>query len=162
MYAAGMKGGRRMIIGHIAEIERYFGISERLDRALLFLQKTDFSDVAQRREYTIDEKNVYAWCSSFEQKPLSEGKWETHDRYGDIHYILEGEQRFGYAARQNLRESEGYDSENDLEFWRGDGDMLTLLPGSFIIVFPEDAHMPDIAPADGARVKKTVVKFLEE
>ena len=151
-----------MITGHIAEIGRYFGISETLDQALAFLRHTDFSDVEQRREYSIDGKRIYAWCSSFEQKPLSAGRWETHDRYGDVHYILEGKQRFGYAPRQNLHESEGYNDQKDLEFWQGDEDLLTLLPGNFAIVFPEDAHMPDIAPIEGERVKKTVVKFLME
>ena len=149
-----------MIIDNLKNASNYYGVGQTIEKALRFLQETDFASVDSRKDYVLDDKKLYAWCSKFAQKPLSEGRWETHRKYGDIHYILEGQQSFGYVYRGSLDNSEGYDEEKDLEFWQGEGNMITLNQGDFIIVFPDDGHMPDIVPVDGAMVKKVVVKFV--
>jgi YhcH/YjgK/YiaL family protein len=41
---------------------------------------------------------------------------------------------------------------------QGDGDYVTVGAGSFVIFFPEDAHMPCMAAGEPAKVKKVVVK----
>jgi YhcH/YjgK/YiaL family protein len=52
-----------------------------------------------------------------------------------------------------------YNPEKDIAFLSGDGDFITYSAGSYGIFFPEDAHMPKIAPGNkpGA-VKKVVMK----
>jgi YhcH/YjgK/YiaL family protein len=149
-----------LIIDNLKNASIYYGAGERIEAALRFLQRTDFSNVRSKTDYALDGRALYAWCSVFAQKPLAEGRWETHRRYGDIHFIIEGRQSFGYAFVGRLSPREGYDESKDVAFWRGNGSMLALTPGDFIIVFPGDGHMPDIAPSDGAAVKKAVVKFL--
>ncbi len=41
----------------------------------------------------------------------------------------------------------------------GEGDFLALGPGDFMLLFPEDAHMPRIAVGAPAPVRKVVVKI---
>ncbi len=52
-----------------------------------------------------------------------------------------------------------YNPEKDIEFLTGEGDYVTLNKGSYAIFFPQDAHMPKIAPEDvPGKVIKVVVK----
>ena len=150
-----------MIVDSIKNAGMYLGIDKNLDKAIKFMLNEDFSNEKSRKDYAIDGKNVYAWVNEFEQKDIEKGKPEAHNKYGDIHYILEGEQLIGWCRRDELK-SGVYDEEKDLEFLEGDINLIKLVPGSFMIVFPEDAHMPDLAPKKGARVKKVVVKFKTE
>jgi beta-galactosidase beta subunit len=41
----------------------------------------------------------------------------------------------------------------------GDGDFLTVSQGTFMLLMPEDGHMPGIAADAPALVKKAVVKI---
>lgn len=150
-----------MIVDSIKNAGMYLGIDKNLDKAINFMLDEDFSNEKARKDYDIDRKNVYAWVNEFEQKDVEKGVPEAHNNYGDIHYILEGEQLIGWCRRDEL-EKGVYDAQKDLEFLKGDMNLIKLVPGSFMIVFPDDAHMPDLAPKNGARVKKVVVKFKTE
>ena len=52
-----------------------------------------------------------------------------------------------------------YDEAKDLLPLSGEGDFLTLGPGDFMLLFPEDAHMPRIAVNVSEIVRKVVVKI---
>ena len=40
----------------------------------------------------------------------------------------------------------------------GEGDFLAMVPGTFIILGPQDAHMPQIAAGAPGEVRKVVIK----
>ena len=47
---------------------------------------------------------------------------------------------FGCCDPEKLDVTEKYDEDTDCEFLKGNGDLIELSEGDFIIVFPEDAH----------------------
>jgi YhcH/YjgK/YiaL family protein len=94
----------------------------------------------------------------YQTKPLAEGKWESHRKYIDVQYVEEGVERIGWTPVAGLTVTEPYDEAKDIAFYQGDGDFVTVPAGSFVILFPDDAHMPGIAVDKPSPVKKVVVK----
>jgi biofilm protein TabA len=67
-------------------------------------------------------------------------------------------ERIGYAAIDDLRAGK-VDEEKDLWLFEGEGAFYTALPGTFVIMMPQDAHMPGIALKDPQPIKKLVIKI---
>ena len=59
-----------------------------------------------------------------------------------------------------LKVTTEYNPEKDIAFLSGDGDFVTLSKGSYGVFFPQDAHMPKVAPGNKpGKVKKVVLKI---
>lgn len=85
--------------------------------------------------------NIYPEC-------ISQGKrlLELHHDYIDVHILLEGKESIGWKPLEELLvERQAYDQKSDCALY---GDIPTtlvnLLPGQFVIVYPEDPHAPGI------------------
>jgi biofilm protein TabA len=87
-----------------------------------------------------------------------QGKWEAHRRYIDLQYVALGTERIGYAHLSRLTQGD-YNPDKDFQALSGDGDFVILSAGDFMLLFPEDAHMPGMAVGDPVQVKKVVVKI---
>ena len=48
--------------------------------------------------------------------------------------------------------------EGDIWFYRGPVDCVTLTPGKFAVLFPQDAHAPSMAVEAPEKVRKCVFK----
>ncbi len=146
-----------MIIDSIKNAALYKGTGARIQVALEYLAKTDFATMAPGR-YDIDGNNVYALVQHYQTKPREKGLWEAHRRYLDVQYVAAGIESMGYAQIGSLTVTQPYSPEKDCELFAGAGDFVTARAGTFVIFFPEDGHMPCIASAEPAAVRKVVVK----
>jgi YhcH/YjgK/YiaL family protein len=146
-----------MIIDQLSQVSLYFPLSQRFEKALRYLQETHISALPPGK-YEIDGTDIYAAVQEFCTKPMEQGFWEAHRKYIDIHCVLEGVERIGYANIDGLRAGE-YDEEKDLWVFEGEGNFYTLVPGNFVVMMPQDAHMPGIALKDPEPIKKLVVKI---
>jgi YhcH/YjgK/YiaL family protein len=137
----------------------YGGISARMHAALEYIASTDFSGMEPGR-YEIDGSNLFALVQTYDSIPVEQGKWECHRNYIDIQYIIEGSEMIGCNNVDKMKVTVEYNPEKDIAFLKGEGDFITYSAGSYGIFFPEDAHMPKIAPGNkpGA-VKKGVIKI---
>ena len=148
-----------MIIDRIENAPLYVGLSKRTAAALAYLRKTDFSRMPAGRS-DLDGANLYALVQEYDSRPCDTACWEAHRRYIDVQYLVSGVERIGYAQLSSLQVTQAYDEKNDALLLSGDGDFLLMRPGMFMVLWPEDAHMPGIATAAPAPVKKVVVKVL--
>lgn len=146
-----------MIIDHIDNAAIYDGVAPRLTAALAYLRDTDFAGMELGR-YDIDGDAIYAMVQAYTTKDVSKGMWEAHRRYIDVQYVVSGNERMGYANLDGLTVSKAYEEEDDYLLLEGDGDFLTMPAGTFIILGPQDAHMPQIAAGTPCEVSKVVVK----
>jgi YhcH/YjgK/YiaL family protein len=116
--------------------------------------------------YEIVGDDIYAMVQSYDTKDISEGKVEAHRKYIDIQTLLCGSERMFYGAGSGLDVCDEYNADNDVLFYNFEADKVveySLTPGAFTIFFPEEGHMPGIAPASGAGpVKKVVIKIASE
>ena len=62
-----------------------------------------------------------------------------------------------YAPLESL-EAGDYDAEKDFVKLEGEGEYLRLPAGRFVIMAPQDAHMPGMTLEASTAVKKVVVK----
>ena len=134
---------------------------EAVRKALEFLRSQDFSHMKDGR-YPI-EGGCYASLQRYETRPLAACRPETHRKYVDIQYMVEGEEYVGWCPfSPDLKVAEEYNEAQDVAFYDAlvpDSNIL-LQPGCFAVLYPEDVHCPQGA-VDGVPmlVTKVVVKI---
>lgn len=146
-----------MILDQLQHRSIYAGLPPRLLRALDFLAATDLPALSAGY-HEIDGSNLYAIVQDYDTRPEEGCVWEAHRRYCDVQYVASGVERIGHAPLHRMHVRTPYDETRDVLLLSGDGDLLTLHAGAFMILWPHDAHMPGVAHAAPARVRKVVLK----
>lgn len=96
--------------------------------------------------------NVNPECVSAEKQVL-----EVHRDYIDVHILLEGAERIGWKAIEDVTdETKPYEKEGDCALYADTPTaFVDLLPGQFMIVYPEDPHAPVIG---NGKIRKLIAK----
>ena len=96
--------------------------------------------------------NVNPTCVSASDQVL-----EVHRDYIDVHILLEGKERIGWKALEDVTDlKQAYQKEGDCALYSDTPtSFVDLLPGQFLIVFPEDPHAPVIGEG---RIRKLIGK----
>jgi YhcH/YjgK/YiaL family protein len=137
----------------------YFKNKERWDKAFNFLKSNDLSRLEIKR-YDIDGDNLYAPVSEYLTKNEEDARYEAHQKYIDIQYVISGKEQIGVAPMTRKKDLlEPYDAVKDIEFLTvTQGKNNLALPDRFFIFFPEDAHRPGLKDGENSAVRKIVVK----
>lgn len=146
-----------MIIDRIDNAYFYYTVHPRFKRAFDYIHQLDTATIPVGR-HEIDGDAMFALVQEYDTKLKEQGLWEAHRRYIDLQYVVQGIEGFGYANVNHLKQGE-YDSAKDFLPLHGEGDLVTVHSGSFILLLPEDAHMPGMAIDKPAPVKKVVIKI---
>lgn len=147
-----------MILDTLNQAEKYFGLNPRIKMGLEYLQKTDFSQV-QDGTYELDGRDVFVAVMSYNSK--EKGRFEAHEQYIDIQYIIEGNgEIMGYAPVTELGEMTEARTEKDIYFYdnAAEGIKLTVKKGMFAIFMPQDGHKPGCMLTVPEPIRKAVVK----
>lgn len=134
----------------------YYGLGSGIEAALRYLETADFAGMEPGR-YEIGSK-CYAIVQDYVTGPSEEKRWEAHRKYIDVQFVADGAELMGYADLAALRVLEDYDEAEDIAWLSGDGGFLAMRKGVFMILFPEDAHMPRVEVVESSAVRKVVVK----
>lgn len=109
---------------------------------------------------------LFAGINGYQTKARAVAKLETHRKYVDIQVLLSGREVIEIFPKKTLTVSEPYNPARDVEFYEKPAQShakVTLMPGQFLVFFPDDAHMPCLmAGATPEPVKKVVVKIAAE
>jgi len=133
-----------------------FRLADRLAMALKFLQEGNVVALLPTR-IELDGDKVFAMIQHYETKPKEQGVWEAHRKYIDVQYVVEGQELMGYANLGHLNANE-YNAEKDFLSAQGEGSFVLMKPGTFVILTPQDAHIPQMAVDVPQPVKKVVIK----
>lgn len=145
-----------MIFDHIHNINNYKFLSDPLVRALELIRDTDFGSL-EDGTYEVDGKNLFYFVQSYETKADNDTP-EAHRQYIDIQYLIQGTEKMGVAQLDTAEEIEAR-PQNDIWFYHAPMDYITVSQGMFAVFFPNDAHAPGIASADGPKpARKCVFK----
>ncbi len=146
-----------MILADNRDALQYLGIGPHLDLALRQLSRG--LDGLEPGHYPVDGKNVWLNCFDYETLPEEDCFYEAHKAYGDIHIMLQGSEKVCISRPDDLEEFESI-PENDFAAYRGEpAHTLILRPGSFLVVFPGDAHKIKMQVDGPEPVRKAVFKF---
>lgn len=96
--------------------------------------------------------NVNPTCVSASDQVL-----EVHRDYIDVHILLEGKERIGWKALEDVTDlKQAYQKEGDCALYSDTPtSFVDLLPGQFLIIFPEDPHAPVIGKG---KIRKLIGK----
>lgn len=109
--------------------------------------------------------NWFYYTVQYYQTGLSEDcRLESHKEYVDIQMILEGEEAIDVANIAELQKTEQYSIENDIAFWKPIRNMMrmVLCAGSYVVLYPRNAHRGGIRVNRTSWVKKIVGKVRVE
>lgn len=146
-----------LIIDHLGNADRYVALGLLFKQAFDFLRTTDLNALEPGR-YSLAGDALFALAQVYHTKPVSEGFWEAHRRYIDLQFIVQGIERIGYAPLHRMQLA-SYDEQRDLSVLKGEGDLLTLTKDCFMLLWPEDAHMPGLQADQSGPVRKIVFKI---
>ena len=149
-----------MIIDRIENAHLYYAVHPRFKQAFEYFKQIDI-DTIPSGKYEIDGETMYVLVQEYNTKLKEQGLWEAHRRYIDLQYVVKGAEGIGYANIHHLKQGE-YDAGKDFLPLHGDGDLITVRSGNFVLLLPEDGHMPGMALGDSAPVKKIVIKISVE
>jgi biofilm protein TabA len=150
-----------MILDKIGKGSKYAGLSQRFARAFELLAQGDIAS-KEDGKYEVDGDRLFFMVQNYTTKPAEERRFESHRRYADIQAVYSGREAMGYCQIDGLEVTAAYDESKDIMFFATpDGyTNLRLEAGEFVVLFPDEAHMPQ-AQLDGpSQVRKIVFKVL--
>lgn len=143
-----------MITGNIRDAKKYYSVHPDFEKAFKIL--ASLTTEIENGSHKIDGLTVNVSCP----KKNDDKPFEAHRKYIDLHFIINGEEDFGYANINYATPTTEYNDADDYLLLSGDKGRTLLKTGDFCITFPEDAHAPALVGGCGEAVKRAVVKIL--
>ncbi len=148
-----------MIVDNIKYADRYFGIDKRFEKIFATLETLNNDSPLGWQEYDGFRIGV-SECETFDKdNDGNDRSAEAHRKYADIHYVILGNEGIGYKSTDGLEAITEYNDEQDYLLLSGEVNHFHLRQGDFCIVYPEDAHIPQMKAGSDTHLKKAVVKF---
>lgn len=145
-----------MILSNLQHSERIEPLHPLFDRLFAYVKSHDLLNAPLGRIELDGDRlfinNVAADCVAAEAQVL-----EVHREYIDVHILLEGEETIGWKAIEDLtNEVQPYDAEKECALYdERPSTYVTLHPGQFLAVWPEDPHAPVIGHG---KIRKLIAK----
>lgn len=146
-----------MIYAKLSDAGKYLGLNPNLDRALQLLTPEFLGSVGTVRQ-SIDGDRLYVTRFDVQTSTDDKRLFEHHSRYLDIFTLADGEERVDIATPEKLTLLEQHD-----DYWgcKGAAEQgIILTPGSFLVLFPGDAHRPGMAVTEPKNISRIVFKVL--
>ena len=146
-----------MILDALGRGERYISLHPAFLRAFEFLGRPDLALLAAGR-HVIDGDRLYVSIDHKEGRGRDGARLESHRRYIDIQFTIEGDEEIGWTPVDACAAPAGrYDDNRDIRFYDDRPQSWIAVPaGRFAIFFPEDAHAP---LAGQGMLKKAIAKI---
>lgn len=148
-----------MIIDNIENISKYACLIP--EDVIEFIKNCRNIEFQNAKRVSLNGNN-YANFDIYNPKPLDLCKFEAHKKYIDIQIMLDGEEQIDITNIEGLDVLEEYNEEKDIIFYKAPDrlvDKISLTKGKFVLIYPYEAHKPQIKTISNS-VKKIVVKVL--
>ncbi|MCR8631334.1 YhcH/YjgK/YiaL family protein [Paenibacillus radicis (ex Xue et al. 2023)] len=150
-----------MLIGDFKrwESDQYL-LSTKLVEVLDYLRSLSFEQVDDG-VYPVGEDGIYLIVKTAETFPFEEMRPEHHERYIDIHYMISGTEKIGFArANESNRPVEVVPLVEDHTFFDSVEQEIELLlyPGQYAVFMPSDLHRPWCSAYGTRSVRKALLK----
>jgi len=127
---------------------------------------TSLTPESEERMYSIQGNDIFAYVMSYQTKEPELATLEAHQKYVDIQGVLIGSEGFEWFTKKGLEVNVPYNESKDVEFFRRSwpgAARVDIFPDTFVMFYPQDAHMPALV-VDGKSefIKKVVVKIKAE
>ncbi len=132
---------------------------EQLKKAIEFVRQVP-ADFAMGK-LPIDGEAMFASVNTYTTKAPEELSFEAHRKYIDVQIVLKGRERMDVTQRTDLPILQPYAENTDVMFYAPPANFTSLLlePGQFVVLYPHDAHRPNVTADVPTEVHKLVVKI---
>lgn len=129
------------------------------DAMFRFLADTDLKTIGVGK-HDIVPGRCWAIISEYVPKTAEQMKIESHKKFIDLQYIIEGKEKMGLAKDVTPRIE--YNPEREVAFWHSDNVAYHKAgPESFFLFFPSDYHQPSVRVGNETTPSKKVVIKIE-
>ena len=147
-----------MILDKFENASQYAGLNSGVDMLLEKMGQVDITSYQPVRE-ELDGTRVYMVGKAYDTKDPRQAQMEAHRKYIDVMYMLRGSETIYVKPVNELRQiTKEYDPQKDVLLAELEEDVtaVRLEEGSFVVLFPQDAH----APACHCDGEQSVVKII--
>lgn len=148
-----------MIYDNIKNLQRYEQLMPGLAEALHFLQGCSAN--IQPGRYALTGNN-YVNVDAYDTKVTNPVGYEAHRKYIDVQFLAQGHERVLIKPIDEVECTMPYDGDRDVAFFSHTtqgATELTLGDGRFVVLFPDDAHEPQLCIGTPEPVIKIVAKI---
>lgn len=144
-----------MIIDSIEHLEDYKAVLPYLEEGLEAVKKNGTDQIGK---YMFE--HGFYMVQEGVTKPLSEGDFESHQKYIDLQIILEGSEEVAWHDVRDLKVTIPYEEAGDKQKLSGDREHHMLISkGMFWAAFPWDGHRPVCHTDEPHTYRKIVMKL---
>ena len=152
-----------MILGNVKDVTQMDAlklINKDFGDAIQFMMSGDFSNLELGR-IEIENTNIFGIFQKYVTHPLEGGIWEAHRKYLDIQFLIEGKENIAVAPIDKMQVTSEYSRQSDVVLGNINStvSLFEMHPGDFMILFPEEAHMPGIDLNEENQNIKMVIKI---
>ncbi|MDR2928150.1 MAG: YhcH/YjgK/YiaL family protein [Cytophagaceae bacterium] len=147
-----------MIVDTIENASRYYMLHPSIEIAFEFLEDIDADNFAEGKTEIAGE-HLFVNGIAKETQEFTDSVWESHEKYIDIHFMLEGKERIFYASEDSMKEITPYNYDKDATFFEGKGNEVCVPENGFVIFFPGEIHKAMVHTGKSEPVKKLVIKL---
>ena len=137
---------------------KYDFTEKKFQLAFEFLKRRDLAEL-EPQSIELGE-GVRANIQRYDSFEWDANRFETHEKFFDIQYVIEGVEYCGVCEREGLKVAVPYNPVKDVTFY-DDPELygkVLLKAGDYIVVGPEDVHKPRCAAGKSMPIKKVVIK----
>ena len=147
-----------MIIDSLANAGNYYGVHKDFEEVFTFFK--GITPDTEPGKYVLREDEVWVNVSKVPAaKAEDKSVFEAHHDFIDIQLIFQGEEIFGYSNVDRLDVKKPYSAEADIEFLEGDIQKFVMKAGDFCVLFPQDAHVPNLRKLNEGGMTRVVAKI---
>lgn len=149
-----------MIVDKVSNAKQYAGLHPGIDQVLKLAQAYTPENYPGGR-VVVDGEKVFMNLAGYETHPVGEACMEAHRQYIDVMYMVEGSETIYVTPVDELKEiTQEYDPEHDvlLAKFPSAATAVRVEAGTFVVLFPQDAHAPGCYGDGPCTVKKIIGK----
>ena len=150
-----------MIVDRLENSNLYCDIDEKFLPAFNFLKGLQNKPLSEGKYNILENGAVYASVFSYCTCSPDDLRYEQHQKYIDLHYIISGEEKICWSGCHGIGAE--YNAEEDVAFCKAEppvSSMIHMKPGMFMVLFPDDLHKPKCIVSEPQKVEKVVIKIL--
>lgn len=146
-----------MIYSSLSQSERIESLHPKFKQVFDYIKSNDLLHLELGR-IELDGDNLFINNVNPSLVTAGEQVLEAHKAYLDIHIPLDRNEIIGIISTEKCSKiKSGYNETNDYELYDDKPEnFVTIHPGEFLIVYPEDAHAPLIGEG---KIRKAVAKI---
>ena len=147
-----------MIFDTVKNMDYYVKMMPELEQIQKFIEDYTKGEMKMER-IDLDGDNLFVSPATYMPKDHEGAEYESHIKYADVQVVLKGREYIGVAPLEDCTVTKPFTDGGDIAFYTSEKGSLCLVEaGYFLVLYPQDAHMPCLKVEDGEEVTKLVFK----